>query len=519
MRGMKGMLLDLLIFSLFNLLNAATVPQDSPEKYYFSRPNVPSNIVGQVMGSPAAYSVPRSEDVAWLYEAACERRALKSGYWNMASNTVYVPQFGSWPLSESNRFVRWTAALVVHDGVAATNIVVGWTTNAVRGTGVDSPNLSLPWYLVGANLNDALASVPGDDDGYLATDDGALAGAAQAFDVTGGWLEFTNVWTEAVWTNAYTNAESVITMPGTNGTLSAWTNRWQAAATVTFGRAATNVTGISDVAMCFAGGVAAAYTNRLQLPPRSSSVLIDPGSIPIAAWTVTNQYSWMDGMRRIGKGANALTPVSATNYTWNAGGIHGGSSSSGTKYEWSAFSALYAYKDGEGVHTTPDDSGSEQAPYPDVQSLLFALPVATNVTRAGGAERLSRVRLWAVLEIEASETSWAFGVGDFVDYYQTNEYYVASVPLGEAQIAEPTNGVEAVRASVDFDAVRRAACAAAGVTLHGRGWTPGPRFPLPTPEEDDSTSTETRVWIDAYMRFVAIVDYEPWTKMPIGGAE
>lgn len=498
------------------ILLAAAVPQTSAESYFFSRPNAPSNIVGQIMGSPAAYSVPRSEDVAWLYEAACERQALKSGSWNMANNTVYVPQFGSWPLSESNRFVQWTAALVVTNGTAATNIVVGWTTNDVRGTGVDSPNLSLPWYLVGANLNDALASVPGDGDGYLATDDGALAGAAQAFDVTRGSLAFTNVWTEATWTNAYTNAESVITMPGTNGTQTVWTNRWQAAATVTFGRAATNVTALSDVAMCFAGGVAAAYTNRLLYPPAFPQ---NPGPFPIAAWTVTNQYSWMDGMRRIGKAANALTPVSATNYTWDANGIHGGSSSSGTKYEWSAFSALYAYKDGEGVHTTPDDHGSEQAPYPDVQSLLFALPVATNVTRAGGAERLSRVRLWAVLDIDAGETSWAFGVGDFYSHYQTNEYYVASVPLGEAQIAEPTNGVEAVRASVDFDAVRRAACAAAGVTLHGRGWTPGVRFPLPTPEEDDRTSTETLVWLDAYMRFVAIVDYEPWTKMPIGGAE
>lgn len=503
------------------ILLAAAVPQTSAELYFFSRPNVPSNIVGQVMGSPAAYSVPRSEDVAWLYEAACERRALKSGSWNMASNTVYVPHFGSWALAESNRFVRWTAARVVHDGAATTNIVVGWTTNRVLGSGVDTAHLSFPWAVVGANLNDALASPTGDDSGYLVTDDAALANAAQAFDLTHGYPAFTNVWTETASTNAFTNAISVITMPYTNNAgRTSWTNRWQVAATVPYQHPVTNITGISWVGMCFNGGVAQAYTNRLSVLGSDAE---DLEGVPIAAWTVTNQYAWMDGMRRVGKTiSGTLTPVTATNVSWSASGSGSGSSAAGTTgYEWDAYSAVYANKDSDGIHTTPSGGGSERAPAPDVQTLLFTLPLSTNVTRAGGVERLSRVQLWARAEIEAGETSYSFGNGgDFEGYYQTNTHHVASVPLGDAQISAPTNGLEAVSVSVDFAGVRQAACSAAGVPLHGRGWTPAVRFPLPSPEEEgDNTSTETTMWLDINISFVAIIDFKPWTKMPIGGTQ
>ena len=98
---------------------AATVPQRSAADYYFTRPVMTNNIVGTVMGDPPAYHLPRSEDVAWLHEAYGERVALAGGEpygnsWTGALEEVVgeAPEFGKWPLSETNRFTRWTTATV-----------------------------------------------------------------------------------------------------------------------------------------------------------------------------------------------------------------------------------------------------------------------------------------------------------------------------------------------------------------------------------------------------------------------
>ena len=117
-------------------LPAATVPQDSAGKYFFSTP-YSTNLVGTVIGDPPAYRTLRREDIAWIREAACERAALAQGTWWGFEQARLEPEFGRWPLSESNRFARFTAAREWRGGILETNIVVGWSlvTNAF-GVGV-----------------------------------------------------------------------------------------------------------------------------------------------------------------------------------------------------------------------------------------------------------------------------------------------------------------------------------------------------------------------------------------------
>lgn len=126
------------IFAIFALVascscNGIGVPQDSLADYYFSRP-LSTNFAGVVIGDPPAYRSLRREDIAWIREAACERSALALGYWWSHSNPgrMLYPEFGHFPLSDTNRFSRYTIAREWIGDSLQTNIVVGWSwvTNA-----------------------------------------------------------------------------------------------------------------------------------------------------------------------------------------------------------------------------------------------------------------------------------------------------------------------------------------------------------------------------------------------------
>ena len=110
-------------------LAGATVPQDSPDKYYFSVPKSPGRIKGVVIGDPPAYHAMRSEDLDWLNEAACERMALMTGAAD-GPKYVLVPEFGKWPLSETNGYEKWTTAVYVDENdnaLLVTNIIVRYS--------------------------------------------------------------------------------------------------------------------------------------------------------------------------------------------------------------------------------------------------------------------------------------------------------------------------------------------------------------------------------------------------------
>ena len=82
-------------------------------------------------------------DIAWLREAAAERAALQSRSWSgLSTSRVQVPKLGSFPLSSSNTFSKFTTAKEWVNGNLETNIVVGynWVTN--RGSGVDKVRIA-----------------------------------------------------------------------------------------------------------------------------------------------------------------------------------------------------------------------------------------------------------------------------------------------------------------------------------------------------------------------------------------
>lgn len=213
--------------------SGAAVTPASAAGYHFSTPLRPAHIRGIVMGSPPAYYVPRSEDWDWLAEACEERNALAEGSISVPKSTALVPEFGTWSLGETNRFYRWVTAV---DVTGATNVVVGYNlvTNspASRGpgasfrNGLDRPYLVSDYWLDGeVDLLSGTVSIPG----------------------RLGYVEFTNVIHTLTYTNAVTNAYSLITMPMTNGTVSVHTNKWTAEVSVPVEYLSTNVyTAISE---------------------------------------------------------------------------------------------------------------------------------------------------------------------------------------------------------------------------------------------------------------------------------
>ena len=152
-----------------------TVPQSSAADYVFIRPHLTNHIQGVIAdaSSPSnTYRVIRSEDVDWLLEAFAERQCIMGGSTN---GTVYG----------------------VGHRVEAGNIPSGSFWNG---------------------------PMRGSDGTWLDPDTSLLSGMR----LYGVGKAITNVVVTPVYTNAVTNAISVVTMPMTNGTVSVFTNRWTA---------------------------------------------------------------------------------------------------------------------------------------------------------------------------------------------------------------------------------------------------------------------------------------------------
>ena len=153
---------------------AVNVPQTSAADYIFTTPRLTNHIHGVIMDAmdaTNAYRVIRSEDVDWLREAFRERECIVAGA---------MPNTNSIDL-----------------GVAPT---VKRLDRPLRYIETGLPPLSQGWL-----------------DG-----DAPLVKTCRFY-----WDEaFTNVYEYTSYTNGFTNAYSVITMPMTNGTTSVFTNCW-----------------------------------------------------------------------------------------------------------------------------------------------------------------------------------------------------------------------------------------------------------------------------------------------------
>ena len=481
---------------------SATVPQRSASDYYFSRPNLPSNVTGRVMGVPPAYSVMRSEDVAWLREAYCERAALLSRQWaGLASNAVLRAEYGKWPLSATNRFARWTiAAEPTADGGLATNVIVGynWTTNL--GSGVDSATIRAFTFDDGG-----IGNVLAQPDGGLPTDASLYRSAAA--DVTALALTgVTNVWRRATVTNFWTNATCRIEMQMTNGTVSVVTNAWLALAPATNETVVTNVRARTYVDLVFSDGVAGCYTNVAPNGGRWSGTY--------RAAVVTNLYTWLDGMRRLSTYGERTNRLSTVRTSWYNGDTTAATNTLG-RYEYTASYLVSKNIDGEDVVTTYDDYGSYERPDGTAPVVLMT-SFTTNAICAGGDKgRLSGARIYAVANVEYSE--FASSDGPTTNkVFATNEYSVVVIPAGSTDNAVLDRLLSFV-ATVDVGGLCETAVTEAGHELRNIGWHPSLVFPVPEPSEDSSSSSFANVSYKVSLSWVLVVDFEPWTKMPIGG--
>ena len=213
------------------------VPQKSAADYYFSRPNLPDNIHGVVMGDPPGYSIIRSEDVAWLYEAYCERYALLYGaFVGLVKTATEVPESGRWPLSDASRFSRIvTATFPDGHGGLETNIVVGYHMVTNSGRGIDSAEIK------GVNPFPTIVSPAG-----LATNSNVYV-VSNAWDANGAdWNRtfVTNIFSETQTVPAYSNCTSLVELRLTNGTVSVWTNTWTVFAPTSATVVVTNVSSL-----------------------------------------------------------------------------------------------------------------------------------------------------------------------------------------------------------------------------------------------------------------------------------
>lgn len=205
---------------------AASVTPSTAAGYIFSQPLYPWTIRGEVMGTPPAYLVIRSEDIDWIEEAVAERSALVSG--SMPTpGTSLIPIFGTWPLSESNRFVKCSTAV---DAEGVTNIVVGYTivTNNASSHEINTSNTRSAYQKLNTWLYDMLAiwnidnSPSGPLDGSVALQESARV----AYPISAHNPAITNVYVLPNVESVPTNEFSVITLPTTNGVSGVFTNSW-----------------------------------------------------------------------------------------------------------------------------------------------------------------------------------------------------------------------------------------------------------------------------------------------------
>ena len=217
------------------------VPQRTAADYIFTLPLLTNGIQGKVIDPSEPYGAIRSEDVDWIHEALAERYSLQGGDF-----AVRRPGTGA-RISVDNSWIS----------------PIGW---------VDSPDAWLDPaapLLTGVRLS-PYAGVP----------------------------DLTNVVVRSTYTNAVSNAFSVVEMPMTNGTVSVWTNKWSADVLLPSTETVTNVHEWTPLDLCHgvAGEPFPMYTNT----PRVSYGTLDRAfrRIP-SAQSISNAYAVLRGTKRL----------------------------------------------------------------------------------------------------------------------------------------------------------------------------------------------------------------------------
>lgn len=505
--------------------SGASVPQTAADQYVFSRPNLPSNIVGVVMGDPPAYSIPRSEDVAWLREAYAERATLAGdGGWTGLQEVVTLePRFGSWPLSASNQFERWvTATSLQADGSVATNIIVGYIAATNRGNGVDTARISS--VDLGYNLPiDLLANTDGLATGFLETDDSAYISGAKAWLLPPPDVTLTNIASETVWVPSWTNCTNVVTMAMTNGTVSVFTNVWTVFAPTSVVVYVTNETAAVDE------GVGALFTNFVVHGHARSY----PGPLrgELATAQITNHYAFLKDCRRLAREAYVTNAGLVSVFgVWDAESdpqyvvVTNGTAATpfvrrrALSYNAAGYTNTIDYSQGRPITNWMywSRSGGEQV-FNKALEGDWQLCVVGNLSGAAvlpqGVPTIARARLFAFVDGSFEEDSVAWG-GNANHYreWRTNLVWRAVVPLGDVALASDSRAVSFLTSlgqallSAGWDAF-----GAASESLPTTdSWTPGVRFALPPATHDLSSQTTTEMIFEASFSWMfLLIDFAP----------
>lgn len=391
---------------------AATVPQQTLEDYYFSRPNM-TNLTGTVIGDPPAYNVLRREDLAWIYEAAQERQALASRSWRgPGSHIASEPRFGHWPLASSNQFARYVVAHEWRNGHFETNIVVGYVSVTNNGTGRDWPRYT----------GEDMSLVSDDTAGsglkrYLAPDtNDFLRGTATwpAYNLP----SHTNV-TVSVYTNYpahigwppednTTQHVEIVTMPMTNGTVSVYTNKWSENLRQVTTNTVTNVVAGADYDLLFVGRQPKWYAEPVPPPMRV---------LPRYSY-IRECYDYLRGMRYLLDETHNTNGVEVIYWQWFPD-----YRSDGTVPEISASSPTYGTNNYPTVWVSVWSGGE---PTSGTRLLAFPSAFSWEVVHTGGVCRIRSATLYACVSVYVEYSNFI----DHATDYEVGGYY--AVRLGEA---------------------------------------------------------------------------------------
>lgn len=364
------------------------VPQQTVSDYIFTAPILTNNIQGKVIDPAEPYGVIRSEDVDWIHEALAERSSLLAG--------DFVPR----------RPGTGERINVANSWIAP----IGW---------VDSP------------------------DAWLDADASLLSGGRLAtYTVI---PDFTNIVNRSTYTNAVTNAFSVITMSITNGTVSVWTNKWSAGIFLPCAETVTNVHEWTPLDLCHGidGVPFPMYTNT----PRLAYGTLGRAFLRIpSAQSISNAYAILQGTKRL---ADAETWPTNTIYNLSESASKYSSYSATTNYGLGSI----IFKQTSSCDTNGFWNGFVQRTIPfdaDIKTRFKSALVTT-----GGAMRVSANAAYAYGSTYFRRTN-----RDVTELLTQTNFIV--------RLASPTldtSGTQAVvRAHVDTKSICSSVAAMAGMT-------------------------------------------------------
>lgn len=395
------MIKKVLILAVASLLFATTLPVGAADvtpaaatNYYFSAPLYPSHIRGEVMGDPPAYRTVRSEDADWLFEAFQERFALRTG--------------------------SLLSALPVLSSSARDQEVYQAFSTVFIANVLDNSACAPRYYL------DATAPTTGT--------------ARVAFD----WNSppaLTNIYTATSYTNAITNAFSVISMPMTNGTVNVYTNQWQFTYPDLSSQTVTNVRSAACLDYCHAGdGMFPGYTNYIDNAV-TPQIAFRPGSF-------ARTYAALRGAVRLAEQAattNLAPPVVTYSHV-----IYPGSQYESEYYTTNATARVGAEYSISGLQ---DSNGTEV--YERSTAAYYALAPSrfdSDLVTTGGVVRVTIDAAYAVCEFLYQNAS-----GTAIDK-------AIVVPVGDPELLTGYHPSALVRVALDARALVVACASAAGVS-------------------------------------------------------